>query len=250
MKTSNSIPAVLRRAATVAAPAIAAMVLALSAACEVDSADSASGTVSDSSGTIYDFSGTYYSVDGDGGVLVTPEQSGRAITWLRLTQYGSVLEGYDSSRQFWKGKISGVNSGNASFTLTGATTAGQSVDVAGTLRYAEGASTIDASWIESSGRSCTLNAKAAVSAPGTNTPSSSLSVSPSSAALAKGASRTFKATSGAAPYSWSLSSSSYGSLSSSSGGTVTFTASTVSGTVTLTVTDALSSSASATITVN
>lgn len=223
---------------------------ALFAACDVDSTDSVSGSVSDSSGTIYDFSGTYYNSENEGGVLVTPSQSGRAITWLRLTQYGSVLEGSDSSRQLWRGKISGVNSGNASFTLVGATTAGQSVDVVGTLRYADGASTMDASWIESSGRSCSLNAQAAVSAPATNTPSSTLSISPSSASISQGSSRTFKANGGAAPYSWSLSSSSYGSLSTSSGASVTFTASTVSGTVTLTVTDGLASSASATITVN
>ncbi|MBR6021079.1 MAG: hypothetical protein IK066_01520 [Kiritimatiellae bacterium] len=223
----------------------------LFAACDdIGSTDSVSGTVSDSSGTIYDFSGTYYSTAGDGGPLVSPSQSGRAITWLRLTQYGSVLEGSDSARQLWRGKISGINSGNASFTLVGATTAGQSVDVVGTLRYGDGSSTIDASWIESSGRSCTLNARAAVSAPTTNTPSASLSVTPSSASIAQGASRTFKATGGAAPYSWSLSSSSYGSLSTSSGASVTFNASTVSGTVTLTVTDTLSSTASATITVN
>lgn len=251
MKTSTSNSAVLRRA-TLAALAAAAIAL-FTVACEVDSADSASGVVSDSSGTIYDFSGTYYSTSGDGGPLVSPSQSGRAITWLRLTQYGSVLEGYDSSRQSWKGKISGVTSGgNASFTLDGATTAGLAVNIAGTLRYADAASTMDASWIEASGRACTINAQASVSAPNTHSnTSSSVSISPSSASISKGASRTFKASGGVSPYSWSLSTSAYGSLSSSSGSSVTFYASSSdSGSVTITVSDSLSSSSSASITVN
>lgn len=237
----------LRRAAAAAAAALALF----AAACDdVGSTDSVTATVSDSSGTVYDFSGTYYNGDNEGGALVTPAQSGSAITWLRLTQYGSVLEGSDSSRQLWRGKISGVSSGgNAAFTLSGTTSAAQSVDVVGTLRYADGASTMDASWIESSGRSCTINAQAAVSAPHTNSnPTASLSISPSSASIASGASRSFKVSGGSAPYSWSLSSSSYGSLSSYSGASVTFRAYTsVSGTVVLSVSDSLSASAEATI---
>ena len=248
MKTFKSIFAPLRAAA------FSLAVLPFCAACDdIGSTDSVSGSVSDSSGTIYDFSGTYYNSNNEGGVLVTPSQSGRAITWLRLTQYGSVLEGSDSSRQLWNGKISSVSSGgNASFTLSGATTSGQAVDIVGTLRYADGASTMDGSWIESSGRSCSINAQAAVSAPDTYTNgTSTVSVSPSSAALSSGANRTFKASGGNSPYTWSLSTSSYGTLSSSSGSSVTFNASSSgSGSVVLTVTDSVGSSDSATITVN
>ena len=237
-----------RRAAALAAAVVLSF---FAAACDdVGSTDSVTATVSDSSGTVYDFSGTYYTTDNEGGVLVTPSQSGRAITWLRLNQYGSVLEGSDSARQLWRGKISGVSSGgNAAFTLSGTTTAAQSVDVVGTLRYADGASTMDASWIESSGRSCTINAQASVSAPHTNSnPTASLSISPSSASIAPGSSRSFRASGGTAPYSWSLSTTAYGTLSSSSGASVTFRANTsAAGSVTLTVSDSLSASAEATI---
>jgi len=246
MKTKFFLSApTLRRAAAAGAAALAL----LAAACDdVGSTDSVSATVSDSSGTIYDFSGTYYAVDGKGGALVSPSQSGRAITWLRLTQYGSVLEGSDSARQLWKGKISGVSGGNASFTLNGATTAAQAVDIVGALRYSDGASTMDATWIESSGRSCTINAKASVSPPSDNTnTTSSVTISPSSATIPYGSSRTFTASNGTSPYSWSLSSSAYGSLSSTSGSSVTFQASSTAGTVTLTVTDNTGDTASATI---
>ena len=183
---------------------------------------------------------------------MSPSQSGGAITWLRLTQYGSVLEGYDSCHQKWSGKISSVSSGgNASFTLDGSTSRGVAVDIVGVLRYSDGSSTLDGSWIESTGRQCNIQARASVSAPTTNnTPTASLTVSPTSATIAKGASRTFKASNGNPSYSWSLSSSSYGSLSTTTGASTTFTASSsASGTVTLTVTDSLSSSASATITI-
>ena len=228
-------------------------------ACDVGSTDSVSATTSDSSGTIYDFSGTYYPVD-NAETLVTPStrQSGKLLTWLRLVQYGSVLEGYDSAKKSWSGKISSVSSGgNASFTLSGSTTTGHSVDIVGTLRYADGASTMDGSWIEDSGNAASIYAKAAVAPPATNSPSTnttaSLSISPSSRTVSAGSSATFTVSGGTSPYSWSLSSTSYGTLSSSSGSSTTFTASSSSSsshTVTLSVTDANAASASASITVS
>lgn len=228
-------------------------------ACDVGSTDSVSGTVSDSSGTVYDFSGTYYPVD-NAETLVSPatRQSGQHLTWLRLVQYGSVLEGYDNVKKSWSGKISSVsNGGNASFTLSGSTTTGHSVEIVGTLRYADGASTMDGSWIEDSGNAASIYAQAAVAAPSshssTNTPSASLSVSPSSRTLSSGSSATFTASGGSSPYHWSLSSTSYGTISSTSGSSTTFTASSSgssSKSVTLTVTDSDSATAYATITVS
>jgi hypothetical protein len=229
-------------------------------ACDVGSTDSVSGSVSDSSGTIYDFSGTYYPVE-DAETLVNPPsmQSGQLLTWLRLVQYGSKLEGYDNAKKTWSGKISSVSSGgNAVFSLSGSTTTGHSVDIVGTLRYADGASTMDGSWIEDVGNAAAIYAKASVAAPATNsppatnTPSSTLSVSPSSRTVVFGANATFSASGGSAPYSWSLSPTNYGTISTISGSATTFTATSVSvsgsPTVTLTVTDSSSATASATIT--
>ncbi len=227
-------------------------------ACDVGSTDSVSGTVADSSGTVYDFSGTYYPVE-NAETLVNPAsmQSGQLLTWLRLVQYGSVLEGYDNAKKSWSGKIASVtSSGNAAFTLSGSTTTGHAVEIVGTLRYADGASTMDGSWIEDVGNAASIYAKAAVAPPSTNSPSpspsSTLSVAPSSKTIAVGSSASFSASGGKSPYTWSLSSPAYGSLSSTSGSTTTFAATTspVSGspTVTLTVTDSSSASAYATIT--
>lgn len=228
-------------------------------ACDVGSTDSVSGTVSDSSGTVYDFSGTYYPVE-NAETLVSPatRQSGQLLTWLRLVQYGSRLEGYDSAKKTWAGKISAVTGGgNAAFTLSGSTTTGHSVDIVGTLRYADGASTMDGSWIEDSGSAASIYAKAAVAAPATNSPSpsgTSLSISPSSRTVSPGSSATFTASGGSSPYSWSLSTTSYGTLSTTSGSSTTFTATTTtsssSRTLTLTVTDSASETASASITVS
>lgn len=229
-------------------------------ACDVGSTDSVSGSVSDSSGTVYDFSGTYYPVE-EAETLVNPPsmQSGQLLTWLRLVQYGSRLEGFDNAKKSWSGKISSVsNGGNAAFTLSGSTTTGHSVEIVGTLRYADGASTMDGSWIEDVGNAASIYAKAAVAAPATNSPSTnttaSLSISPSSRTVSPGSSATFTASGGSSPYSWSLSTTSYGTLSSTSGSSTTFTASsatsTSSRTLTLTVTDSAAGSASASITVS
>lgn len=230
-------------------------------ACDVGSTDSVSGAVSDSSGTVYDFSGTYYPVD-DAETLVNPVsmQSGQALTWLRLIQYGSRLEGFDNAKKTWSGKISSVSTaGNAAFTLSGSTTSGHSVEIVGTLRYADGSSTLDGSWIEDVGNAASIFAKAAVSPPvtnspsATNTPTSTLTVSPTSKTVAFGSNATFQASGGTSPYSWSLSSSAYGTLSTTSGAATTFTATSVSSSasrsVTLTVTDAKSASATASITI-
>lgn len=236
---------------------LAALPLAALLACDVGSSDSVTGSVSDSSGTVYDFSGTYYPVEG-AETLVNPvsRQSGQHLTWLRLVQYGSRLEGFDNTKKTWSGKISSVSSGgNAAFTLSGSTTTGHSVDIIGTLRYADGASTMDGSWIEDVGNAAAIYAKAAVAAPATNSPSPSgttLAVSPSSRTVSPGSSATFTASGGSSPYSWSLSTTSYGTLSTTTGASTTFTATSGSGsrTLTLTVTDADSETASASITIS
>ena len=184
------------------------------AACDVDSVDSTSAVLSDNSGTIYDFSGLYARVDTNGlqAPLVYPlnRQSGRAITWLRLLQYGSSLEAYDSAGQTWEGSISTIQSGTASFALRGRTSVGSSVEVAGSLVYADQNSTLDATWIEN-GFSGSLFATATVSPATTNNPGGTVNLSASSSTISSNATVTLTA-SGSSSYAWSLSSSAYGSL--------------------------------------
>ena len=117
--------------------ALPALVLILSG-CDIDSVDSTSAVATDGSGsaTRYDFSGLYLPVNG-AEALVYPanRQSGTMLTWLRLLQYGRVLEGYDSAGQSWDDSLSSIMDGNANFTLHGRTTAGAAVEIVGVLRY-------------------------------------------------------------------------------------------------------------------
>lgn len=206
------------------------------AGCDVDSVDSTTAVPSDNSGKIYNYSGLYLPAGTNFSVLVFPtnRQSGVTLTWLRLLQYGTVLEGYDNANKTWTGKISGIREGNASFTLEGATTAGNAVTLAGSLRYAEQSSTMDAAWIEP-GFSGSIFARAAVSAPTTNTPITSLNIAPTSATLSTGnPTRTFTASGGSGSYTWSHSNASCGSLSATTGNSITYTR-LAAGTDTLTV---------------
>jgi hypothetical protein len=155
--------------------ALLALALAL-AACDIGSTDSTTAIVSDNSGRIYNFSGLYVGITNNTEdtnnppsvvYLVQPE-SGRALIWLRILQYGSVLEAYDNAGMSWDGQISSVTTeGTASFTLTGKTTAGADVEIIGSLRYASQNSTMDAAWIEPS-FSGSIIARASVSSPTTN----------------------------------------------------------------------------------
>lgn len=231
----------LFRALTLAlALPLAALVLA---GCDVGSTDSTTATVSDNDGTIYNFAGLYMNPANDSGStngvgvlpLVYPYQdagrrpSGELITFLRLLQYGSALEAYDSAGLTWSGSISGVQGGTAAFSLSGRTTAGQSVEIAGSLSYADQKSSMDATWIEPAYYG-NLNAQATVapsvtnSPTPTNTPNGSVTISPNGTITlsTNGASQSFTARDGDGTYSWSYVGSG-GSLSSTLGNPVTFT---------------------------
>ena len=143
--------------------------------CDLDSGDSTTMVVSDQKGDIYDYSGhytpTYPDAENDPAVLVKPKgrQSGRALTWMRLMQYGNKLEGFDSAGSNWRGNISTIQSGTANFTLQGRTSVGSNVEVAGTLRFTNKNSIMDAAWIEP-GFSGTISAHAAVAGVVTEAP--------------------------------------------------------------------------------
>ena len=194
-------------------------------ACDMNSVDSTSAVISDSTTPfrILNFSGLYMNPDNDSSTngllsLVFPNESGnkpsgQSITSLRLLQYGSVLEGYDSANQTWSGKISSLSSETATFSLQGRTTAGISVELAGTMVYKDQQSTMDATWIEPSYYG-TLIAQATVSPANTNSPVTGLSLVASSTQLSLNGSSTITASGGTSSYEWP-SSVPYGTFSSS-----------------------------------
>ena len=196
--------------------------------CDVDSTDSTTSTISDNDGNIYSYAGLYMNTEEGStngyGALVFPagKQSGVKLIWLRLLQYGSVLEGYDNAGMTWTGSLTAQNGGVASFGLKGRTTAGVSVDVAGTLSYAAQESTMDASWIEP-GFAGSIFGKATVSPVATNSPittnSLSLTASPTSVSLGNAVNLTARY--GTGSYTWP-SSVSFGTISSS-GSTAIYT---------------------------
>lgn len=233
-------------AAAVLAAAFAATLCLGLAGCETDSTNTSS-VVSNNSGTVYDFSALYTAntanAEGDGFLVYpTDRQSGTKLTWMRIIQSGSSLQGYDNAGENWTGAISGVEDTTARFSMEGHTTAGALVTIAGTMRYADEQSTISASWLESNGFSGNFFAVGTVSAPDIHT-NSGVKISPTSATIPEGQARTFTASGGNGTYTWAHSGS-CGTLSGSSGSSVVYTH-VYAGTDTLTVTsDGKSASAS------
>lgn len=202
---------------------------ALLAGCDVGSADSTTAVIADNDGTIYNFAGLYMhpSTSGTNAVpLVYPNQeggsrpSGRLITSMRLLQYGRTLEAFDSEGQTWSGSISALQSGTATFSLQGRTTAGQAVEVAGTLIYADQQSTMDATWIEPAYYG-SLYARATVAPSTTNSPTGDVTLSANSSSASIGEVITLTAAGGTGSYSWP-SSVAFGTFFAS-GGTATYT---------------------------
>lgn len=212
---------------------LAALVLA---GCDVGSTDSTTAVMADNEGNIYNYSGLYMSITNTSGstngygTLVFPagRQSGTALIWMRLLQYGSALEAYDNAGLAWSGNVSAQNGETASFSLQGRTTAGNSVEIFGTLDYAAQLSTMDATWIEP-GFAGSIFAQATVSPVATNspvvtnTPTGNVSVSPTSKTLStNGQFQVFTASGGDGSYTWSYVGTG-GSLASATGTTNTFT---------------------------
>lgn len=200
--------------------------------CDVDSVDSTTSTISDNGGNFYNYSGLYMNTDEGStngyGALVFPEgkQSGVKLTWLRLLQYGSVLEGYDNAGMTWTGSLTAQNDAVANFNLQGRTTAGVSVDVAGTLSYASQKSTLDATWIEPNFAG-SIFGTATVSPVATNSPivtnSTKVTVSPDKWEFTiNGQAKDFEADGGNGTYTWSCTATNV-KLSANSGKSITVT---------------------------
>ena len=209
--------------------AVAALLLAAGLfGCDVGSIDSTTAQMSDNKGNIYNFAGLYMSPSSDTnsvGTLVYPEgrQSGVPLTWLRLLQYGSVLEAYDNANQRWNGKISSIQGSSANFSLRGRTSAGLSTEIVGTMIYEKSTSTIDAAWIEPAFAG-TFIAKATVAPASTNNPVvGDLTLAPATATLSStNKTQVFTASGGTGSYTWSHNSS-CGELSATSGSSITYT---------------------------
>ena len=214
-------------ATAILAAALAATLCLGLAGCETDSTNTSS-VVSNNAGTVYDFSALYTANNANNAegaaYLVYPaeKQSGTKLTWMRIVQNGSSLQGFDNAGQNWTGAISGIEDTTARFSMEGRTTAGAAVTIAGTMSYADQQSTISASWLESTGFSGNFFAKGTVSSPGTNTPVSTVTISPSSATIGAGQARTFTASGGNGTYTWAHSGS-CGTLSGSTGATIVYT---------------------------
>ena len=198
----------------------------LLAGCDVDSVDSTTSVPSDNSGTIYNFSGLYMNPQNSTNEAVLPlvypleKQSGVALTWLRLLQYGSVLEAYDNAGMNWSGSITALQTGTATFGLTGKTTAGQAVQVTGTLVYEDQKSTMDAAWIEPSFAG-TIIARATVSPATTNTSGGNITVTADDRTVNLSQVVRLNASGCSGTYTWEQSNA-FGTLSPS-GSTATYT---------------------------
>ncbi|NLD89667.1 MAG: hypothetical protein GX634_04915 [Lentisphaerae bacterium] len=192
--------------------AVLPLLAGLLSACDVDSADSTTAVVSDTDGTIYNFAGLYLPTGTNTEFLVYPfnRQSGVKLTWIRLLQYGNVLEAYDNAGKSWDGSISSITDGNASFNLRGQTTAGAAVEIAGALHYTNQNSTMDAAWIEP-GFSGSIFAQAAVASPAINAPESKVTLNGTSTTISLDDTVKLNA-SGGTSYRWSVTPTTYGSL--------------------------------------
>lgn len=210
-------PAVFRALAAALALPLSALLLA---GCNVDSVDSVSAVVSDGTAAgnaIINYSGLYMHKDNVNGStnglipIVYPftgnhKPTGELVFSIRLVQYGRTLEAFDSAGLTWYGNISSISDGAASFSLSGRTTIGTSVEIAGTLNYDGSASNpqsvMDASWIEPTYYG-SIQAKATVSPAVTNSPTTFTIEQSPAGAVALSNTVTLTASGSTYPYDWS-----------------------------------------------
>ncbi len=193
--------------------------------CDMDSPDSTAAVPSNNDGKQYNFSGLYArpTLDEEGNpiALVFPiatgnRPSGKLITSLRLLQYGTVLEAYDSAGMTWRGSISALNGDTATFSIRGRTTAGMSTEIAGTMVYANEKSKMNATWIEP-------NYYGSLFAEATVSPLVGVTISPSTANLTTNGQKQAFTAKGGTDFNWSHTNHVAGELDKTKGDTVTYT---------------------------
>ena len=106
--------------------------------CEVGSPDTVEALANGN------FSGRY----ANGSSPMVDNNSGNAINTLAVNQSGNQLEAVDNNGILFKGTIGDILNSSATFTLNGATTAGQTVAVNGTLRASGTTATMTGIWAE------------------------------------------------------------------------------------------------------
>ena len=137
--------------------------VALLAGCEISGSDETVRNLP------IDFSGYYYNNSGSNSLLVS-NNSGAAIKTMTLRQAGDKLEAVDNNGSLLKGTIGNVLGNNASFTLSGKTTAGADGTLSGNLLHSgESQATMSGTWIEP-GIYGQVYGIATIAPPQTNTP--------------------------------------------------------------------------------
>ncbi|TAN38037.1 MAG: hypothetical protein EPN23_03550 [Verrucomicrobia bacterium] len=91
------------------------------------------------------FSGNYTN---PGGGAMVARNSGNAVTSLSVTQFGNQLNAVDNNGILFQGTLGDVVSSRATFTLSGATTAGAKVTVNGNLSGSGSTATMNGTWAE------------------------------------------------------------------------------------------------------
>ena len=172
-----------------------------------------------------------------GGRLVSPTNSGNALTSLNVIQTGDRLEAVGNDGQIYRGTIGNIIDNLASFTLSGTTSAGIAATLSGTIRIDGTTGVMTGTWIEP-GLFGTVSASAAIagqSGDGDNgNGNGDLSIS-GPTTLSVGNSGTYTATGGSGSINWSIGNSSIGSPSNGTSSSFTYTAS-ATGTQTITLT--------------
>lgn len=118
--------------------------------CEVESADEVAPVVS-SDGEIINVAGVYRNSDTNrnNGAFVYPANSGQRVTQINLRQNGNNLEGVINGGRVLRGTIGAARGLSASFSLSGSTSAGNSVTVSGTIEIVDNQrGLMRATWIE------------------------------------------------------------------------------------------------------
>lgn len=88
----------------------------------------------------------------NGGNPIPQNQTGNPVTSLNLAQSGDQLSAKDNNGHLFKGSIGRATESEASFTLTGKTTAGQDVTISGTIKVAVDSTegVMQGTWLEPS----------------------------------------------------------------------------------------------------
>lgn len=201
--------------------AVAAMAGAVLVGCEVGSPDTVIRQVA------LTIAGFYAN---SGGNIVS-ENTGEAIETLNLIQDGSDLQAIDNNGRIFRGSISASSESSAQIQLTGATSAGAQGIIQAVVTVSGSSATMQGTWIEPSLYG-TVYGTATVPTNGGSGGTITIS-GPSS--VTNNSTTTFTATGGSGTYTWTVGTSSLGTIAGS-GASGVYVANSSDGTQTIKVT--------------